>query len=282
MIKISLILVLIITGGAIAVPAANPLIYAPEIPGIVVDGDLSDWAEASSWAVFGAWDGNPPGLDSTTQAQYAWNDANDLLYIGIESTEGVGLILEVGGLMGVIGEPNAAVLVATPFSKEATQMRFTNWVPGNPPDIENQTGGITDGVAAALTFETVPVVTITIEIALPIYSDWSDNGTAMDLQNRMDVYVFANAFDSNEDFGDSQVADGAYVRLWDGVVIELASLVRLLETSSPQVCADIPGPFKPEFDLDGNCYVDVPDLSMVARDWLSCNDPCDSGCTPNW
>ena len=53
-------------------------------------------------------------------------------------------------------------------------------------------------------------------------SDWSDNGKAMDLQNRMDVYVFANAFDTDQIFGDSQVADGAYVRLFDGVVFNQA------------------------------------------------------------
>ena len=281
--KTSLILVLIVTSVALAVPAANPLIYAPEIPDIVVDGDLSDWAEASDWAVFGAWDGNPPGLDSTTQAQYAWNDANDMLYIGIESTEGIGLILEVGGLMGVIGEPNEVILTATPFSTPATQISFRNWVGGVPTDIDNQTGGTTDGVIAAFTFAIEgPVVTITIEIALPIYSDWADSGTAMNLQNRMDVYVFANVFDGAVLFGDSQVADGTYVRLWDGVVIELASLIRLLETSSPQVCDDVPNPFKPEFDLNRNCYVDVPDLAVVAGDWLTCNDPEDANCVPNW
>lgn len=279
---ISLVLILVISSVAVAVPDANPLIYAPQISQITVDGDLSDWGGASSWAEFGAWDGNPPGLASTTKAQYAWNDANDMLYIGVVSTEGIGMTLEVGGLLGVDGDPTFAQTTATPYSAEATQIKFDNWV-GGVPTIENQIGNITDGVDAAYTVELVEtVVTMTIEIALPIYSDWTNNATGMDLHDRMDVYVFANVFDGAGDFGDSQTADGAYVQLWDGVVMDLASLVRLLDALPPEVCADIPKPFKPEFDFDGNCYVDLADFSVVASAWLSCNNPEDDDCIPNW
>ena len=281
--KTSLILVLMLISTTMAIPAANPLIYAPEIGSVTVDGDLTDWADASSWALFGAWDGSPPGLASTTKAQYAWSDANDVLYIGVESTEGIGLFLEVGGLMGLITEPNDAVAAATPLSPQATQISFSNWVGSVPTDIVNQRGEITDGVNAAFSFAVEgATVTMTIEISLPIYSNWSDAGSALDLQSRMDVYVFANVFDAAGDFGDSQVADGAYVALWNGVVMEVNSLVRLLETSSPQLCDDIPRQFKPQFDFDGNCYVDIGDLGVIAADWLNCNDPEDTACTPNW
>ena len=85
--------------------ARNPLITAPEISTIVVDGNLSDWDKASDWATFGVWWGG--GLDNASRTQYAWNDANDMLYIGIESRESLNLVLEVGGLMGDLSDPNA-------------------------------------------------------------------------------------------------------------------------------------------------------------------------------
>lgn len=281
--KIGLVMVLALTSTVLAVPDANPLIYAPQVSGVSVDGDLSDWSAASDWAVFGAWDGNPPGLASTTKAQYAWSDANDVLYVGIESTEGIGLFLELGGLLGVTGEPNEALATATPYSPAATQISFSNWVGGVPGDIVNQIGETTVGVNAAYTFAIDgSVVTLTIELSVPIYANWSNPGSAFDLQHGMDVYVFANVFDSTGDYGDSQVADGSYVRLWDGIVMQEASLVRLLNTGVPQVCDDIPDPFKPEFDFDHNCYVDLADFGIFAAGWVGCNDPEDAECTPNW
>jgi ligand-binding SRPBCC domain-containing protein len=35
-------------------------------------------------------------------------------------------------------------------------------------------------------------------------------------------------------------------------------------------------------DLNGDCYVDLADFALFASAYLSCNDPTDSDCTPNW
>lgn len=35
-------------------------------------------------------------------------------------------------------------------------------------------------------------------------------------------------------------------------------------------------------DLNSDCYVNFEDLSVLAQQWLWCNDPADSNCTPTW
>ena len=252
---------------------ANPLIFAPQIAAVTVDGDLSDWAQGSAWADFGAWYNG--GLASGTRARYAWNDAGDVLYIGIESTEGTGLRLEVGGLMGNLSAS------ATPFGTvEACQIALSGWTGGAAGTIESsQPWGVTTGVVAAYTDSGG---TMTIEIATPIYSDWGDDGTGMDLVGGMSVFEYANVFDSGQTAADSQIADGSgFVYLWEKPVMQLGSEIRLLSTWPP-TCSDVPERFKQDSDVDGDCWVTLSDFALLAGSWMQCSDPANAACDGFW
>ncbi|MFH1614092.1 MAG: hypothetical protein ABIG61_03270 [Planctomycetota bacterium] len=248
------------------VPEANPLIYAPEISAITVDGDLSDWDEASSWAEFGTWFNG--GLASSSKAQYAWNDAADMLYIGIESTEGEALILEIGGLMGDLSD----ILTTPSTGIQATQVSFIGWSGGAPGVIMNQADGITDGISAAYTLDGG---TMTIEIAMPVYSNWKDANTVMDLATRMDIYDYSNIADAGFTAADSQIADGTYVYLYGSPVIGNASLIRLLEGTAPAGPNDVPDApgFFGDPDYNRDSIVNFTDFATFAADWLDCTDP---------
>jgi hypothetical protein len=51
----------------------------------------------------------------------------------------------------------------------------------------------------------------------------------------------------------------------------------------PRSCQDvIQGGYQLPLDLNGDCHVDFADFAILASGWLSCNDPADAACTPNW
>jgi len=243
------------------VAEANPLIYAPQISAISVDGDLSDWGSASSWADFGTWYNG--GLSSTSRAKYAWNDASNRLYIGIETTEISDPIVEIGGLM-------SALSTVTPQSGEqATQVSFMGWSGGVPGVVINQADGITDGISAAYQ---ISIGKMTIEIATPIYSNWKDPDTAMDLIARMNIYDYINIANSSYAVADSQVTSGTYKYLYGNSVIGNASLIRLLNTATPVTAEDVPNVVgRP--DYNGDSTVNFADFATFALNWLHCNDP---------
>ena len=247
-------------GGSLA--QKNPLIYAPEITAVSVDGSLADWQESSEWAIFGKWYANGAGLTSTSKAKYAWNDSANLLYIGIESTQGSTLIMELGGLMGNLSDPNATPLGGI----QATQLELKNWSGGIATSIINQLGGIKTGVSAAYT---INGETITIEIALPIYSDWKNAATAMNLAAQSDVYTYINIVNAGWTAGDSLCADGTQVYYVTNPVIGNTSLIRLLQDTSPHSCGDYPDIVvmgNPDYNED--CIVDFKDFATFASDWL--------------
>jgi hypothetical protein len=265
-------------------PEKNPLIYVPEIGAITVDGDLSDWSDASAWADFGPWwhlgavpgvpDGDN-GLASTTRARYAWNDAGNLLYIGIESDE-PDLILEIGGLMGDAYDAND---VAAPYpdapaggSGRTTQIEFKNWSGSTAGSVTNQIGGTLTGVTEAFTLN---AGVMTIEIETPIYSDWYNSSTAMNLVNQMDIYEYADVFDATgAGGGDSQIADGTYIQTFTSATTVYGSLLRLIQSAGPQSCADVPEIFArdPE-DLNEDCIVNFGDFSEISENWMNDSIP---------
>ncbi len=237
----------------------NLVIYAPQISPITIDGDLSDWTESSDLAVFGKWYPNGTGLTSTTTAQYAWNDAGDILYIGVETTESNQPVrLEVGGLMGYLSNPTATVSDAN----EATQFLFQ--YNGSTVDITNQEGGSVSGISAVRSLEGS---TVTFEIAVPIYSDWTTGTGMLDLTSGMDVYVYANLFDTNGDAADSQCADGVQVYYPNKVVTTVSSAVRLLN-ALPASCSDLPDTRVNPADFDADCVVNLKDFAVLASDWM--------------
>ena len=240
--------------------AKNPLIYAPEISAINVNGDFTDWTSASDWAVFGKWLGG--GNESTTKARYAWNDAANKLYIGIESTETESLILEVGGLMGNLSDVSAMPSGGI----QATQIEFSGWSGGVPTSIVNQSEGTVSGIQAAYT---VSGGTIRIEIAMPIYSDWTNSASGMNLTAQMDIYEYADIFsDDWFTMGDNQCADGSYYYSYGTPTMQTGSLIRLIQ-SFPRTCVDVPSVYRNELvDFNDDCIVNFPDFANIAFDWL--------------
>ena len=263
-------------------PEKNQLIYAPQISAITVDGNLSEWSDASDWADFGPWwhlgavpgvpDGNN-GLASTTRAKYAWNDAANMFYIGIESNE-PDLILEIGGLMGDAYDGGGVPYSDTPSSGtgRTTQIEFKNWSGGIALSKFNQSGGVTTGVTEAYT---INAGVMTIEIETPIFSNWYSDLTVMDLVNRMDIYEYADVFDTTGiGGGDSQIADGTYVQTSTSPTTTYGSLIRLIQSSSPQSCDDVPEIFPTELsDYDADCIVDWSDFAHFALDWMNDSVP---------
>lgn len=200
----------------------NANINAPAISAISVDGNLSDWARASEWAVFGNWYPAGAGLTSTSRAKYAWNDAGDMLYVGVESTESRDIYLEVGGLMGNLCNPNA-----TPMGGlQATQIQFKYNAGSGNIDITNQiTGNVKTGVVAAHTWDGTKM---TIEIAIPIYANWFLDYTKMVLSQGMDIYLYANVASADWSAADSQVIDGQYIPLNSSPTMVVGSKVTLV------------------------------------------------------
>ncbi|OHB55105.1 MAG: hypothetical protein A2Y12_10530 [Planctomycetes bacterium GWF2_42_9] len=239
--------------------ANNALIYAPQISAITVNGDFSDWTSASNWAEFGKWyDG---GNEGTTRAKYAWNDAANRLYIAIESTETDALVLEVGGLMGT---SNADALPSG--GTNATQLEFSYWGNGVPSSIVNQSEGTTTGIQAAYTYN---AGVMRIEIATPIYSDWKNSASAMNLTSQMDIYEYADVFsDDWFTMGDHQCSNGAYYNSYGTPTMKTGSLIRLVQ-SLPRTSQDIPDVYRDELiDFNNDAMVNFPDFSEIATDWM--------------
>lgn len=258
------ILMALVSSMAFGAAQLNPLINAPEITAITPDGNLSDWQAASDWAVFGSWYNG--GLASESRAKYAWNDTADMLYIAVESTESLDIFLEVGGLMGDLTNPSA-----TPAGDpEATQIQF-KYITG-AIDIYNQLSGTVTGVQAGYTWDGT---TMTVEIATPIYSDWADPCTAMNLADSMSVYVYANVADSGWVAADSQSAY-SYVNYSGSITMDVASEIYLYGDAS--FCGD-QGTVYLDADINTDCYVNLEDFTKLAWNWMFCNHPDDDSCT---
>jgi hypothetical protein len=62
-----------------------PAFDVPAVGSIIVDGSLSDWPTSAVWSQsFLPWIGE---MSSTTRAKFAWNDAQNLLYVAIETDQ---------------------------------------------------------------------------------------------------------------------------------------------------------------------------------------------------
>jgi hypothetical protein len=154
----------------------NATFDVPAIGAITVDGSLSDWSDSTEWSnPYILWHGT--GLTSTTKAKFAWNDANDKLYMAIQTTEDS---FQVGG-HPVVGYSKDITSVPT-SGIGSTQLAFD--YNGTTVSIMNeiyeyqQLGagstwgpGTTDGVIAACLYNSADG-TYTYELALPLWNDW--------------------------------------------------------------------------------------------------------------
>ena len=295
---LSLVCVLLLAGLAMAQPTQNGSFIAPEIGGIVCDGDLSDWADATEWSdpyIFWAGAGDP---NSTTTARFAWNDPCDLLYVAVVTDADS---VQIGGHL-VIGvslctEDPCCVPVAA-SEPRATQLMF-DVAAGNSVDIGNEiqyyedkysfgwAGGGVEGVQAG---QTVVVdgstKTTTYEIAIPFWDDWvlmSDGGTIspQELSVNTVVYLYSvmeTALESAD--GTNMTYDGNITNpqfafgAWDR-----ATEITLKPFGYIGTCQDmIDAGYGLSGDTNSDCYVTVLDLAILADGWLKCNDPANSDC----
>ena len=114
---------------------------------------------------------------------------------------------------------------------------------------------------------------IIIELEFPIYDDWDDAGTGINLTSSTDVYAYIALYNEAGDAGDSLVSDGEYVMLGDGICVDVAALVRLRPTAGPVDCDDVPEFFRDVSDINLDCRVDLLDFAAMASEWATCNDP---------
>jgi DUF971 family protein len=99
------------------ITAQNMAFDVPAVVAIDVDGDLSDWSKSTSWShPFILW--NAGGLSSVTQAKFAWNDAQDILYVAVRTNQANGGHVVVG----ISTDVNAAAWSET--GNYATQLAF--------------------------------------------------------------------------------------------------------------------------------------------------------------
>jgi hypothetical protein len=157
----------------------NASFDVPAIDAIDVDGSLADWSNSTDWSQpYTYWNGDE-GLSSTTRAKFAWNDAQDLLYVAIETDE--------------CGQPGGHAVLG--FSKDihsvptsgigSTQLCFDPVKgTGNMVLIQNEIDCFTtqdsslgwphagtDGVEAAYSYDE-PTGKYIYEIATPLRTDW--------------------------------------------------------------------------------------------------------------
>jgi len=211
------VVAVLLSGSSFAVLINQGLLGVPEIAPITVNGDLSDWAESSSVLTFGKWFKSGAGLASTTKIRYAFNGDEDMLYVGMETTEGTGNIWE-------IGTPTTDGTSASQDGDDATQVEFSAWA-GGTGSIANQTGGTAAGISVAYT-DIAGVMTV--EVAMPIYVDWSTGGAVVDLVQGLLMYGYSDIFSAGWAGGDHQCADAEQIYSFGGARNTFATPMELI------------------------------------------------------
>jgi hypothetical protein len=233
----------------------------PAIGTIAIDGNLGDWSASTAWsAPYIWWNGND--LTSTTKAKFAWNNAQDLLYVAVETNEAsvqpgghlvIGISKEIGG---------------NPFSGNgATQLCFD--IQGatvqarNEINLTNQTGDLATDVQAAYS---VSGGVYTFEVAIPFWSNWKEttlaNRQTLSLGEKVYVYsCMESAFRSENGtnltwYGNPKFYLGAFDK---GAELKLVA-----------------GPLTPG-DANGDGMVDVGDLGILAANYGGSNKTWELG-----
>ena len=196
-----IVMTLVFCSGSLAELINQGPYDTPEITSITVDGDLSDWDRASTPLTFAGWFPDGTKLDSTTTAQYAWNDTDNKLYIGIISTEGTGAVLEVGGL-STDGS-------TTSYGRLAACQYMLTFNPGGSVNTlaMQLAGGPTDNVDVASSVDIDD--TLFIEMAITLRTDYNEGTGDIDLIDDMIVWEYADIFSAGWGAGDHQNNDGS-------------------------------------------------------------------------
>jgi hypothetical protein len=251
---------------------------------LTIDGDLSDWPASAEWsAPFVFWDG--AGLSSTTKAKFAWNDAEDLLYVAVQTNEA---IWQPGGHL-VIGPTTNITSIPDNATTGSTQLCFDTQG-GNDVLIQNEiqyyvdnfhspyVGGGIDGVQAKYSYDSGTGL-YTYEIALPLWTNWLEMTTKQPLSPDTVAYVYVvmqdylggdNGMDLSyngnpEFYKGASASPNAWIRAAALVLLapttaDLTAVLAAMDTRTGQpgytVTADM--------DLDGE--VTSSDLAIVLAD----------------
>lgn len=162
---------------AIPQPDQNVAFEIPEIGPIVIDGDISNWPASIPWSQpYIAWNGT--GLPSTTtRAKFAWNQAQNLLYVAIQTDEAS---IHAGG-HAVVGVSTSRTNAA--FTGDgATQLAF-DILSGHTVAIMNEIDyyankydhswpGWHSGTQDVQAAFSVNNDVYTYEIAIPLWTNW--------------------------------------------------------------------------------------------------------------
>lgn len=219
---LALIMVLSIGSTVFGYDLINQGPYAtPDIGAITLDGDLSDWSASTPVLTYGDWYPDPtPGNGTTTTSRYAWNDAADLIYIGIVSEEVDG-VLEIGGMSLDSSHMSTGLGSQTEF----TQFNTGTGVVGS---IVNQVGvaGNPTPVAACGLDGNGDLV---VEVAMSL----SNGGGILSVGNI--VWAYSDMAKSDWSSADSQCLDNGYLSQYNRAYIEFATQLELV----PEPCTMI-------------------------------------------
>ncbi len=276
-----LIMVLAVGITLLANPDQNAAFYDPEIAAITCDGNLSDWSDASATSLpYIYWaDTGLPG--TTTTAQFAWNDAADMLYIAVITD-----VNEVGKQVGgwaVIG--STLDKTSSPWDDvRSTQLGFglnsTTSIFEIVNEIDYYGSGRAEGSTGVQAGQSTTAGVTTFEIAIPLWADWTvmTDGQALSSGDIVSVYAVMQdelaalggtnmTFDGNNGnpgFAAGNWGDGAEVTL--GYASEIACWQA------------IDSGFGQDVDLNQDCYINMEDYAILAQDYLDCNNPLDLNC----
>jgi hypothetical protein len=175
-----------------------PAFDVPAVGSIEVNGSLSDWPSSAVWSQsFLPWVGS---MSSTTRMKFAWNDAQNLLYVAIETDQAtVGL----PGGHPVVGFGTSLDQTAY-LGNGATQLAFEA-LTGNSVRIFNEiheykllspsqtTSYIDSGIAGVQAAYSSTGSVWTYEIAIPMWTNWAigQMTTKMNLVPDASIYVYS-------------------------------------------------------------------------------------------
>ena len=188
----------LLSGSSSAVLINQGPIAIPEIAPITVNGDLSDWADASATLTFGNWFKLGAGLASTTTAQYAYNDATDTMYMGFVTDQPSADISD-----WEIGTPTTDPCAMSSGGTATCQLYMTGFA-------GTLVVGPHTGTAAGVVVAITDVAGIlTVEVSLPIWSDYSGPSPKVDLLPGLIMWGYSDIFSAGWAGGDHQNNEGS-------------------------------------------------------------------------
>jgi hypothetical protein len=238
------------------------------IASINIDGDLSDWSNSTQWSQpYIWWDGIV--LTSETRAKFAWNDAQNMLYVAIKTNQANGGHAVLGFSKDFAGASTSGIgstqLAFDPVSgsnavtimneNQYYKDKYQSTDPNNPNELNSWGGGTIDGVMAKYSFNNIDG-TYTYEIAIPFWADWRP-GEAKVKQSLTPgdvVYLYSVLESALESGAGTNLTYYGNAAFYNGPFDKAVALT----LTGP---AAIPG------DANGDNMVDVGDLGILAANY---------------